>query len=113
LVVTEKDIDPTKSKIIIKADKVIVKLSKKKQGDYGGYDFWTQLTAKKARPKKGEKDDPQASIMQMMKDMYDEGDDNMRKVIGETMMKQRTGELGKDGGMGEGLGGMGEGLDDF
>jgi len=53
-----------------------------------------------------------------MKDMYDEGDDNMKKMIGETMYKQRMGQLnnGKDdmmggmGGMG-GFGGMGDMMD--
>jgi calcyclin binding protein len=116
----DKDIDPAKSKIVVKADRVVVKLAKKKS-EYGSYDYWTSLTSKK-KPKPssgagggGEKEDPGASIMQMMKDMYDDGDDNIRKVIGETMLKQRTGELGKDpmagmGGMGGGLGGMGGGL---
>lgn len=31
-----------------------------------------------------------------MKDMYDEGDDQMKKVIGEAFMKQQRGELEKD-----------------
>ena len=51
--------------------------------------------------------------MNMMKDMYESGDDSMKKMIGETMLKQRNGELNKDkddlmnGGMG-GMGGMGD-----
>ena len=106
----EKDIDPEKSKIIVKAEKVIVKLHKVKQGDYGGFEYWSQLTSKKARKSSSKKvDDPQQSIMQLMKDMYDEGDDNMRKVIGETMMKQRTGQLNDDLGAG-GLGSLDDGL---
>jgi calcyclin binding protein len=88
----EKDIDPAKSKIIVKADKVLVKLQKIKQ-EYGSYDYWQQLTAKKNRK---EKDDPNKSIMNLMKDMYDEGDDQMKKMIGETMMKQQRGDLSKD-----------------
>lgn len=31
-------------------------------------------------------------IMDMMKDMYEDGDDNMRKIIGEAMMKSQRGE---------------------
>ena len=31
-------------------------------------------------------------IMDMMKNMYDEGDENMKKIIGEAMMKSRMGE---------------------
>lgn len=92
----EKDIDPQASKFLVKADKVVIKLAKIKS-EYGSYDFWTELTAKhKVKVGAGgkrEKEDPQASIMEMMKDMYESGDDNMRKVIGETMMKQRKGEL--------------------
>lgn len=30
--------------------------------------------------------------MDMMKDMYDEGDDNMKKIIGEAMLKSQRGE---------------------
>ena len=30
--------------------------------------------------------------MDMMKNMYDEGDENMKKIIGEAMMKSRSGE---------------------
>lgn len=92
----EKDIDPTKSKIVVKANKVVVKLAKVQQSDYGGYDYWSKLTDPKKKDKGKAAADPSSSIMDMMKQMYDEGDDNIKKVIGETMMKQRTGELGKD-----------------
>jgi len=104
----EKDIDPDKSKIVVKSDRIVVKLAKVKTSEYGaGYDYWTKLTDSKKKSKKlRDKENPAASIMDLMKDMYDEGDDNMKKVIGEAMMKQRTGEMDKDGGMG-GLGGMG------
>lgn len=107
----EKDIDPTKSKYVVKADKVVIKLAKKK-GTGGGttYDYWSKLTDPKKKNKKsgssaaaGGDDNPQASIMQLMKDMYEDGDDQMKKIIGETMMKQQRGELGgKDGGGGFG-----------
>jgi calcyclin binding protein len=111
------EIDVSKSKYIIKSNKIIIKLGKIK-GEYS-YDHWTDLSAKKKKSSssggKGKKEDPAAGIMDLMKDMYDNGDDNMRKMIGETMYKQRTGQLnGKDGmgGMGDmgmdGLGGMGD-----
>lgn len=106
----EKDIDVTKSKYVVKSNKIIIKLGKIK-GEYGSYDHWTELTAKKTKKKDGDgktrKEDPTAGIMDLMKDMYDNGDDNMKKMIGETMYKQRTGQLGRDGGMG-GLGDMGD-----
>ena len=102
----EKDIEPEKSKIVVKADKVVVKLAKVKS-EYGSYDYWSKLVDNKRRTNKDgshAKEDPQKSIMKLMKDMYDEGDDQMKKVIGETFMKQQRGELGRD---------FGEGLDDL
>jgi len=102
----EKDIDPEKSKLIVKADKVVVKLAKIKS-EYGSYDYWSKLVDNKRKTNKDgsqAKDDPHKSIMQLMKDMYDEGDDQMKKVIGETMMKQRRGDLDRD---------FGKGLDDL
>jgi len=94
----EHDIDPKTSKFIVKSDKVIIKLGKQKK-EYGGYDMWSNLSAKKPKKigsdGKTAKDDPASSIMDLMKDLYDSGDDNMKKMIGETMMKQRRGELDK------------------
>mmetsp|Transcript_17165 Transcript_17165/g.28177 ORF Transcript_17165/g.28177 Transcript_17165/m.28177 type:complete len:305 (+) Transcript_17165:97-1011(+) len=110
----EKEIDVTKSKYVIKPHKIIIKLGKVK-GEYGSYDHWTELTSKKKKTKDTKsKDDPTAGIMDLMKDMYENGDDNMKKMIGETMYKQRTGQLGKDGGGGlPGMGDMGLGDMDF
>lgn len=99
----ENEIDSNKSKRVVKADKILVKLAKNKS-EYGSYDHWSSLTSKKKKPTTN-KDDPSAGIMDMMKEMYDSGDDNMRKVIGETMMKQRNGELGTGVGGMDGLGG--------
>ena len=110
----EKEIDVTNSKYVIKPHKIIIKLGKVK-GEYGSYDHWTELTSKKKKTKDTKsKDDPTAGIMDLMKDMYENGDDNMKKMIGETMYKQRTGQLGKDGGGGlPGMGDMGLGDMDF
>jgi len=98
----DKDINAEKCKYIVKSDKIIIKLAKCK-GEYGSYDYWTDLTAKKKKKKASNaKEDPTGSIMELMKEMYDSGDDKMKKMIGETMLKQQRGELGKDdmGGMG-------------
>jgi calcyclin binding protein len=105
----ENDIVPDTSKILVKADKIVIKLGKKKS-EYGSYDHWSQLTAKKDKKKKAaDAANPAAGIMDLMKQMYDEGDDSMKKMIGETMQKQREGKLGADGGMGMGdIGGMGD-----
>lgn len=91
----DKEIDDERCKYIVKKEKIVIKLAKKK-GEYGSYDHWSDLTSKKkSSAKKSASSDPSAGIMDMMKEMYDSGDDNMKKMIGETMMKQRNGELDK------------------
>lgn len=47
-----------------------------------------------------DKKDPSAGIMDMMRDMYEDGDDQMKRTIAEAFSKSR----GADGGMG-GMGG--------
>jgi len=88
----EKDIVPDESKIVVKKNRVTVKL-KKIKGEYS-YDHWNDLKKKGGRvAKEKEKSrDPTAGIMDLMKDLYDNGDDNMRRIIGESMMKSRNGE---------------------
>ena len=115
----EHDIVAHKSKFVVKANKIILKLAKVK-GEYGSYyDFWSKLTdprkKEKAANKKVNADNPLAGINDLMRDMYENGDEKTRKMIGETMLKQRNGELGKDGGMGGmgGMGGFGDGDDDL
>jgi len=93
----EKDIVPKFCKTVVKKNQIKLKLRKKK-GEYS-YDTWTRLTAKGGKRKDFTKDDPSKSLMSMMKDMYDEGDDNTKKMIGEAMMKSR---------MGQGRGGIGK-----
>eukprot|EP01035_Chromulina_nebulosa_P020780 gene20780-26940_t len=89
----EKDIIPDQSKVVVKSNKLLLKLHKVK-GEYS-YDNWTALTAKKGRDESKEaekKKDPMGGIMDMMKDMYEDGDENMKKIIGEAMMKSQRGE---------------------
>jgi len=87
----EKDIDPEKSKFIVKKNKIVLKLQKIK-GQYS-YEHWTRLTSKKTQEKRKEvAKDPSGGIMDMMKEMYDEGDENMKKIIGEAMMKSKQGD---------------------
>ena len=106
----EHEIDVSQSKYVIKPNKIIIKLGKVKSGteSWSHYDSWTQLSSKKSKDKNAtggkKKDDPMGGIMDMMKDMYESGDDNMKKVIGEAMYKQRMGQKPEDM-MGGGAGG--------
>lgn len=89
----EKDIVPADCKVLVKNNKIILKLAKLK-GQYS-YESWMNLVAKKKRDPaedKKKKDDPTGGIMDMMRNMYDEGDENMKKIIGESMLKSRSGE---------------------
>jgi calcyclin binding protein len=87
----EKDIVPQESTFVVKKNKVILKL-KKVKGEYS-YEHWSSLTAKKKREESsGAKKDPMGGIMDMMKNLYEDGDDNMKKVIGEAMLKSQRGE---------------------
>ena len=76
---------------------------------FPSYETWSDLIGrrpsadKKAQNKSA---DPTASLMSMMKDMYEDGDDQTRKVIGEAMAKSFSGKpgLGKmDEDMGMGM----------
>lgn len=51
------------------------------------YDHWTNLTAKRKRDTTAASKDPMGGIMDLMRDMYEEGDDQTRKLIGEAMVR--------------------------
>ena len=110
----DKDIVPEKSKVRVKKDSVKILLRKAK-GEYGP-EQWVDLVAKGGaagkKRKTDMKKDPTAGIMDMMRDMYDSGDDQMKKTIGEAMLKSRQGGGSEPDGMG-GMGGMGGGMGGF
>eukprot|EP00428_Durinskia_dybowskii_P035294 CAMPEP_0170271450 /NCGR_PEP_ID=MMETSP0116_2-20130129/35673_1 /TAXON_ID=400756 /ORGANISM="Durinskia baltica, Strain CSIRO CS-38" /LENGTH=259 /DNA_ID=CAMNT_0010522649 /DNA_START=96 /DNA_END=875 /DNA_ORIENTATION=- len=87
----EKDIVPGESSVKVKKNHVVVTLQKEK--DEFGYSSWSDLCAKGKRKSKADKpSDPSAGIMDLMKDLYEDGDDNTKKLIGEAMYKARRGE---------------------
>ncbi|CAJ1366544.1 unnamed protein product [Effrenium voratum] len=87
----EKDIVPGESSIRVKKNHVLVTLRKVKE-KYG-YESWMDLCAKgKRRSAAKDTTDPQDGLMSMMKDLYEDGDDNMKKIIGEAMYKARSGQ---------------------
>ena len=57
------------------------------------YDEWLQLEKTKAKVVDGETKNPSSNLMDMMKDLYDKGDDTMKKTLGEAMMKSRQKEM--------------------
>lgn len=101
-------ISAEKSYYKVKSDYVVIFLAKKKQGQH-----WSHVTAaEKAKadkknevPKMDDDDgDPSKGLMNMMKKMYDEGDDDMKRTIGKAWTESRNKNPGA--GMSNGLGDM-------
>ncbi|PVD22446.1 hypothetical protein C0Q70_18259 [Pomacea canaliculata] len=90
---------PSESIFKVKTDMVLLMAKKRESGKK-----WTYVTEqeKKAKePKKpslDEKEDPSAGIMKLLKDMYDDGDDEMKrsiqKAMYESQSKQSKGDFG-------------------
>ena len=90
----DKSIDVKKSKIKVKSSRVNVML-RKVDGQYGP-DHWTDLRSKQSKEAKNRLEkDPSAGIMDLMKDMYNSGDDKMRETIGKAMLESKK-NRGKD-----------------
>jgi len=100
--------------IKVKSSYVLVSLAKKESGN------WDHLLAEdqvKAQAKAdqmanmgglgGDNADPQAGMMNMMKKMYEDGDDEMKRSLNKAWEQSRNGQ----GGM-PGMGGMGAGMGD-
>lgn len=121
----DKDIAPERSSFEVKKNRVVIKLKKA-----GEWDHWIDLVSKRragaaegggagggaggagAAGKGAE--DPSAALMDMMKQMYEDGDDATRKIIAESWLKSRDERARGPGGIGGGgrggaggLGGLG------
>ncbi|KAI9908454.1 hypothetical protein PsorP6_003121 [Peronosclerospora sorghi] len=83
----EKEIDPEKSTFSVKKNRVTLSLHKVDKNN-----AWMNLTAKNPLKSSSqpESSDPGASIMNMMKNMYDEGDDEMKRTIAKAWTESRA-----------------------
>ena len=86
----DKSIDVKRSKIKVKSSRVNVML--RKVDGKCSPDHWSDLRSKQSKDAKERLEkDPSAGIMDLMKDMYNSGDDKMRETIGKAMLEsQRT-----------------------
>lgn len=85
----EKSIDPTESKVIVKPKRVIVSLKKSERGN------WLDLNYKESKLKPKDKmddKDPMGGIMDLMKNMYEEGDEDMKRTIAKAWTDARVGK---------------------
>ncbi|KAK9064329.1 hypothetical protein SSX86_015709 [Deinandra increscens subsp. villosa] len=83
-----KEIVPEKCKVLVKPTKVIITLVKASKGN------WLDLHFKedKIKPSLDKERDPMAGIMDLMKNMYEEGDDEMKKTIAKAWTDARSGK---------------------
>ncbi|KAF5202836.1 Calcyclin-binding protein [Thalictrum thalictroides] len=79
---------PEKSKVLVKPTKVIITLFKESKGN------WLDLHFKedKLKPNLDKEKDPMAGIMGLMKNMYEEGDEDMKRTIAKAWTDARSGK---------------------
>ncbi|XP_066309684.1 uncharacterized protein [Miscanthus floridulus] len=83
-----KEIVPEKCKVVVKPTKVIVTLFKASKGN------WLDLHFKedKFKPSMDKEKDPMSGIMDLMKNMYEEGDEDMKRTIAKAWSDARSGK---------------------
>ncbi|RDY08854.1 Calcyclin-binding protein [Mucuna pruriens] len=82
------EIVPEKCKVVVKPKRAIITLVKASKGN------WLDLQFKedKLKPNLDKEKDPMAGIMNMMKNMYEDGDDEMKKTIAKAWTDARSGK---------------------
>ncbi|KAK6932209.1 CS domain [Dillenia turbinata] len=83
-----KEILPEKCKVLVKPSRVVITLFKASKGN------WLDLPFKedKLKPNLDKERDPMAGIMDLMKNMYEEGDDEMKRTIAKAWTDARSGK---------------------
>ena len=84
-------IDPAASKLKVKSNSVTLELKKKEKKQ------WSDIKEKKlatqglgsSKAKKDDDGEPGTALMDMMKELYNTGDDTMKKTIAESWEKSR------------------------
>jgi len=80
-------IDTAKSKFTLKAKYIVITLVKKNDG------FWDGLVYKESALKSNKiekEEDPSKSLMSMMKNLYEDGDEEMKRTIAQAWSKSQT-----------------------
>ncbi|KAL6567298.1 hypothetical protein OROGR_000966 [Orobanche gracilis] len=83
-----KEIVPEKCKLIVKPKRVVIALVKASKGN------WSDLHFKedKLKPSLDKERDPMGGIMDLMKNMYEEGDEDMKRTIAKAWTDARSGK---------------------
>ncbi|CAN6882135.1 unnamed protein product, partial [Brassica oleracea] len=85
-----KEIVPEKCKVLVKPKRIVVTMFKSSRGN------WMDIHYKedKIKPSLEKEKDPMAGIMDMMKNMYEGGDEEMKKAIAKAWTDARSGKAG-------------------
>ncbi|VAH64068.1 unnamed protein product [Triticum turgidum subsp. durum] len=83
-----KEIVPEKCKVVVKPTKIVITLWKASSGN------WLDLHYKedKFKPSMDKEKDPMSGIMDLMKGMYEEGDEDMKRTIAKAWSDARSGK---------------------
>lgn len=88
-----EDIRPEKSQVKVKADMVVVFLAKAAEGRswkcVSAVEKAKQAKKDEAMKPKMDDEDPSKGIMDLMRKMYDEGDDDMKRTIAKAWTESR------------------------
>ena len=82
-------IDPKSSSVKVKAGKLSILLKKSKEENWSCLTATENKNSKIQQPKFDENKDPGEGIMDLMRKMYDEGDDEMKRTIAKAWTESR------------------------
>jgi len=89
-----EEIDADKSYWKVKTDNIVIFLAKKKVGTKWSHMTTYEKKAKEPRiPKLDQNDDPSAGLMDMMRQMYEDGDDDMKRTIAKAWTESREKQM--------------------
>ncbi|KFK44830.1 hypothetical protein AALP_AA1G308200 [Arabis alpina] len=83
-----RDIVPEKCKVLVKPKRIVITMFKYSRGN------WLDIHHKedKIKPSLEKEKDPMAGIMDLMKNMYQDGDEEMKKTIAKAWTNARSGK---------------------
>ncbi|KAJ0230335.1 Calcyclin-binding protein [Hirschfeldia incana] len=85
-----EEIVPEKCKVLVKPKRIVITMFKSSRGN------WMDIHYKedKIKPSLEKEKDPMAGIMDLMKNMYEGGDEEMKKTIAKAWTDARSGKAG-------------------
>ncbi|KAL3986265.1 SGS domain family protein [Acanthocheilonema viteae] len=85
-----KAINPSKSSFKQKTNLLLIMMEKNEEGNWKYLTKAEMQSKEKSTPKFDQKADPQESLMSMIKQLYDDGDDDMKRTICKAWHESQT-----------------------